>query len=48
MTEEARTHDRIKTVYSISGAGKNGQIHANNMKLNNFLTPYTKSKPKMD
>ena len=31
-----------KAVSSISGAGKTGQLHVKKMKLEHFLTPYTK------
>ena len=31
-----------KTVSSISGAGKIGQLHVKRMKLEHFQTPYTK------
>ena len=30
LTKEAKTHNGVKTVYSINGAGKTGQIHAKN------------------
>ena len=43
MTKEAKTYSKIKTVYSISGAGKIGQIHAKKKKkLDHLLTPYTR------
>ena len=42
MAMEARTYNGKKTTLSISGAGKNGQPHVKKMKLEHFLTPYTK------
>ena len=39
MTKEARTYNEIKTVYSINGTGKIGQLHGK-MKLDPILTPY--------
>ena len=33
MTKEARTYSGGKRVSSISGAGKNGQLHVKKMKL---------------
>ena len=42
MTKEARIYNRAKTGSSISGAGKTGQIHVKKMKLEYFLTTYTK------
>ena len=41
-TKEARTNNRVKTVYSISGVGKIGQIHAKIVKLDHLLMPYTR------
>ena len=41
-TEKARIYKRAKTATSISGAGKTGQIHVKKMKLEYFLTTYTK------
>ena len=41
MTKEARTYNGGKMVYPINGAGKTGQQHVK-MKLEHFLTPYTK------
>ena len=41
MTKEARVYNGEKTVSSISGAGKTGQLHVR-VKLEHFLTPYTK------
>ena len=42
MTKEARIHKGEKTVYSINGAGKNGQLHVKKAKLQHLLIPYTK------
>ena len=43
MTKEARIYNGEKTVLSISGAGKSGQLYAKKiMKLEHFLTLYTK------
>ena len=41
MTKKAWLHNGDKTVSSISGAGKTGQLHEK-MKLEHSLTPYTK------
>ena len=41
MTKEARIHNGEKTVSSISGVGKTGQLHAK-MKSEHSLTSYTK------
>ena len=41
MTKEARIYNE-KTVSSISGVGKTGQLHEKKMKLEHFLTPHTK------
>ena len=42
MTKEARIYNGAKTASSINGAGKTGQLHVKKMKLEHFLTPYTK------
>ena len=41
-TKEARIYNGAKTASSINGAGKPGQLHIKRMKLEQFLTPYTK------
>ena len=45
MTEEARIYNEIKTVSSIIGAEKTGQLHVK-MKSEHSLTPYTKMNSK--
>ena len=40
LTKEAKIYNRAKTASSISRAGRNGQLRR--MKLEHFLTPYTK------
>ena len=40
LTKEARIYNGAKTASSINGAGETGQLHV--MKLEHFLTPYTK------
>ena len=42
MTEEARTYNGEKTASSISGAGRTGQLTCKRMKLEHYLTLYTK------
>ena len=42
LTNEARIYSGEKTVSSISGAGKTGQLHVKENKLEYSLTPYTK------
>ena len=42
MTKEARIYNGAKTGLSINDAGKTGQLHVKKMKLEHFLTPYTK------
>ena len=42
LTKEARTYNGAKTASSTNGAGKTGQLHVKKMKLEHFLTTYTK------
>ena len=42
LTKEARIYNRGKTISLTSGAGKSGQPLVKRMKLEHFLTPYTK------
>ena len=42
MTKDAKIYNREKTVSSISGAGKSGQLTCKRMKLKHSLAPYTK------
>ena len=42
MTKEAWLYNVEKTVYSINGAGKAGQLHVKKRKLEHSLPPYTK------
>ena len=43
MTKEPRTYNGEIIVCSISGVGKTGQPHGKIIKLDPYLTPYTKS-----
>ena len=42
LTKEARIYNGAETASSINGAGKTGQLHVKKMKLEHFLTLYTK------
>ena len=42
LIKEARIYNGEKTVSSINSAGKTGQLHVKKMKLEYYLTPYTK------
>ena len=42
MTKGTRTYNGVKTVSSINAVGEIGQIHEKKMKLDYFLTPYTR------
>ena len=42
LTKEARIYNGEKTISLTSGAGKTGQPLVKRMKLEHFLTPYTK------
>ena len=42
LTKEPRIYKGVKTASSISGAGETGQLHEKRIKLEYFLTPYTK------
>ena len=42
LRKEARTYNGAKTTSSTNGAGKTGQLRVKKMKLEHFLTSYTK------
>ena len=42
LTKEARIYNGAKIASSVSGTGKTEQLHVKKMKLEHFLTPYTK------
>ena len=42
LIKEARIYNWAKTACSINGAGKTGELCCKRMKLEHFLTPYTK------
>ena len=42
LTREARVYKTEKTVSSISGSEKTGQLHVKKIQLEHFLMPYTK------
>ena len=42
LTKEARIYNGLKTISLTSGAGKTGQPLVKKMKLEHFVTPYTK------
>jgi len=43
MTNEARIYDGEKSISSVCGAGKIGQLHTKRMTSEHFLTSYTKN-----
>ena len=42
LTKEARIYNGVKTISLASSAGKTGQPLVKELKLEHFLTPYTK------
>ena len=44
LTKDTRVYNGAKTASLINGAKKSGQLHIKRMKLEHFLTPYTKIK----
>ena len=42
FTNKATIHNGAKIASSVSGTGKTEQLHVKKMKLEHFLTPYTK------
>ena len=42
LTQGRRPYNGVKTVCSINGVGKIGQVHAKKMKLDHQFTPYTR------
>ena len=42
LTKEAKIYNGEKTIFLTNGAGKTGQPLVKKMKLEHFLTPYTK------